>query len=395
MANSLTDSEAVMLERCSEVGLPTSASARLKAQGVNTFGKLAYALRPPPSDDEIKSLIREGSADPPLGSVAALRRLIFESQTLMTAQVRNMIEHKDEEKRELPAAERAERVKQQAARLAGVRLTGESECSHASYNVVASMVQDNVITYLPPGKFGSRQAELRLEKPKKELDIVNSSLTIRDQKQEASCDTSSALSLHHALHRRSLALDLVGVASYALVQDYHAFLMIHLSIDPPPGYRSTTLHQVLEADRAAWVPLAELTSSTGIKKTSTGAIPLDANWKGLETDPSVVFHLLPLPVGGSVKRPADADDNDGSKRKTKKGKGKKGGGKGRPEPPNIPEELRGLMSFTKLGKPRCWDFNREQGCAKAKTNQECPRGLHTCMRCGGIHFVVQCPKRPK
>ena len=135
------------------------------------------------------------------------------------------------------------------------------------------MVQDNVITYLPPAKFGSRQAELRLEKPKKELDIVNSSLTIRDQKQEASCDTSSALSLHHALHRRSLALDLVGVASYALVQDYHAFLMRHLSIDPPPGYRSTTLHQVLEADRAAWVRLAELTSSTGIKKTSTGTVP--------------------------------------------------------------------------------------------------------------------------
>ena len=166
---------------------------------MNTLGKLAFALRPSgesPSEDEIKSLIREGSADPPLGSVAALRRLIFESQTLMTAQVRNTIEHKDEEKRELPAAERAERVKQQAARLAGVRLTGESECSHASYNVVACMVQDNVITYLPSGKFGSRQAELRLEKPKKELDIVNSSLTIRDQKQEASSDTSSALSLH-------------------------------------------------------------------------------------------------------------------------------------------------------------------------------------------------------
>ena len=242
-------------------GAPHQCICPPQYPGLNTLSKLAYALRPPgesPSEDEIKSLIREGSADPPLGSVAALCRLIFESQTLMTAQVRNMIEHKDEEKRELPAAERAERVKQQAARLAGVRLTGESECSHASYNVVASMVQDNVITYLPPAKFGSRQAELRLEKPKKELDIVNSSLTIRDQKQEASCDTSSALSLHHALHRRSLALDLVGVASYALVQDYHAFLMRHLSIDPPPGYRSTTLHQVLEADRAAWVRLAHV-----------------------------------------------------------------------------------------------------------------------------------------
>ena len=141
----------------------------------------------------------------------------------MTTQVRNMIEHKDEEKRELPAAERAERVKQQAARLAGVRLTGESECSHASYNVVAFMVQDNVITYLLQGSSGGGKGELRLEKLKKELDIVNSSLTIRDQKQEASGDMSSALSLHHALHRRSLALDLVGVASYALVQDYHAF----------------------------------------------------------------------------------------------------------------------------------------------------------------------------
>ena len=354
MANSLTDSEAVMLERCSEVGLPTSASARLKAQAVNALSKLAYALRPPgesPSEDEIKSLIREGSADPPLGSVAALRRLIFESQTLMTAQVRNMIEHKDEEKRELPAAERAERVKQQAARLAGVRLTGECECSHASYNVVASMVQDNVITYLPPAKFGSWQAELRLEKPKKELDIVNSSLTIRDQKQEASCDTSSALSLHHALHRRSLALDLVGVASYALVQDYHAFLMRHLSIDPPPGYRSTALHQVLR------LPVS---SSTCFR------CPQD-----LGSDPPMPMITMP------------------TSQKPKRVRAKKGVGRAAQSPPTS------LMSFTKLGKPHCWDFNREQGCPKAKSNQECPRGLHTCVRCGGTHSAVQCPKRPK
>ena len=99
--------------------------------------------------------------------------------------------------------------------------------------------------------------------------------------------------------------------------------MRHLSINPPPGYRSTALHQALEADRAAWVRLAELTPSTGINKTSAGAVPLDAHWKSLETDPSVVFHLLPLPVG-SGKRPADADDNDGNKRKAKKGNGKKG-----------------------------------------------------------------------
>ena len=37
MANSLTHSEAVMLERCSEVGLPTSASARRKAQDEHSW----------------------------------------------------------------------------------------------------------------------------------------------------------------------------------------------------------------------------------------------------------------------------------------------------------------------------------------------------------------------
>ena len=91
------------------------------------------------------------------------------------------------------------------------------------------------------------------------------------------------------------------------------------------GFKPTSVLQVLAADRAAWIRLSELTPD-GIRADSAGNLPLDALWSRMETDPKVVFHLLPQASAGhaapgSAKRNADQaglDQDPGSLKPGKK-----------------------------------------------------------------------------
>ena len=231
---------------------------------------LAFAPCQPgetPTEASLTALIKVGSTDPPLGSIAAIRHLVFEAQTILVSQTKALIENKEHEVKELAPAERRERVRAQARRLAGITMAGQSECSYASYDLCMKLLTDNCVSYLPPSKFVTREAELRSDKPRKELDVQSSTIVLKDRDPDQSCDTSTALSLHHALHRRSLALDLIGVTDYFKVQGF-ADLMGHLHQEPMAGSRATTVQQILHADRAAWVRLAELTltASAGMRR---------------------------------------------------------------------------------------------------------------------------------
>ena len=108
MAQTLVDSRAVFLERAGRVGLPQDAIDRLVAQNVDTMAKLAFAPCQPgetPTEASLTALIKVGSTDPPLGSIAAIRHLVFEAQTILVSQTKALIENKEHEVKELaPAA---------------------------------------------------------------------------------------------------------------------------------------------------------------------------------------------------------------------------------------------------------------------------------------------------
>ena len=169
----------------------------------------------------------------PFATMAAIRHLVFESQTLVVNKTKNLVESREEQAKELPPAKRRERVGNQAARLQGLRLSGPAECSYASYDLCLKLISDNAVSYLAPSKFISRQDELRLQKPKKELDVAQSgsSLVVRDS---------------------------------------------HLEAQPMTGFMATSLQQVLQADRAAWLRLAEILTQEDVCKDSAGNLPLDA-----------------------------------------------------------------------------------------------------------------------
>ncbi|CAE7264068.1 unnamed protein product [Symbiodinium sp. CCMP2592] len=369
MAQTLVESKAVFLERAKRVGLPQEAVDRLVAQTIDTMAKLAFAPCQPgetPTEESLSALIKVGGAAPPLGSIAAVRHLVFEAQTLLVSQTKALVENKENEVKELAPAERRERIRAQANKLRGITMSGQTECSYASYDLCMKLLTDNCISYLSPAKFITREAELRSEKPRKELDVQASTLVVRDRDPDQSCDTSTALSLHHAMHRRSLALDLIGVTDYFRVQGFVDFLLGHLHQEPIAGSRATSVQQILHADRAAWMRLAELTPD-GIRRDAAGALPLDSLWARLQTDPKVIFHLLPG-EGGALKRESTElkpEPTDTPTKKQRKGTGK-GKTKTLREPSNLPEELKGLSSWTKTGKRRCWGFNMASGCPNAK-----------------------------
>ncbi|CAE7560223.1 unnamed protein product [Symbiodinium sp. CCMP2592] len=361
---------AVFLERCETAGLPTPIRDILVGKNLSTLAGLAFAAGQPgetPSDAALTGLARSGTEEVPIATLASLRRLVFEAQLLMTAQVKMLIEHRaDDQKAELAPAERSERIQKQSERLAGVALRNESECSYGSYDLVMKMVQENCVSYLSPARFPSRQAELRLEKPRKELDVVNSKITLKDQAVDLQCQLHTPLCLHHALHRRALAMDLVGVASYSVSMEFHEYLMSHLTMEPPPGYHQVTLHQVLAADRAAWLRLAEKLPK-GLRAGPDGKLPLDIELPKLQGDPKVAFHLLPLgpSASSSGKRSMDGDQgqNNDSKIQRTGGKGKgKGKTKTKAFPKSMPVSLKDKWSRTKRGVPICWAFNTEEGC---------------------------------
>ena len=107
------------------------------------------------------------------------------------------------------------------------------------------------------------------EKPGKELVIDASSLKISDKKSQDSVAIGNELELSQAFTRRALACDIVGLTSFSKMEKWHRYLFTQMSMSPPPGYSKPTLEQILRADRAAWVRMAEKVQSVIVQMQVT------------------------------------------------------------------------------------------------------------------------------
>ena len=148
------------------------------------------------------------------------------------------------------------------------------------------------ITYLHPEKFATRRAELLQKRPqKKQLSLDQDSLTVKEKPIDMTCQTRTELELVQAFRRRALAFDLVGIVSYETMNSYHADLMGHLQEEPPPGYSAVSVTQVLRADRAVFLHLAE--TVTSLKRDAAGEPPLEKELPAALARPGVVFTFYP------------------------------------------------------------------------------------------------------
>lgn len=285
--------------------------------------------------------------------------------------------------KKMSAPEREARLELQRQTFRGLDITGPLEPAHSLYDLCASMVEKNEVAYIGPTKCLSRRQELLGNKPEKEiqLDASKTALIVKEQQSIAEISITSDLGLYQALQRKTLALDLTGVASYEVMRKWIDRLFTLYSQSPAPGFAKISQAQLLRADRQAFVRMSEL--FTGSLKTPVAAgKPLDPYIERLEGDMTVTYFMLPTPAsyGGSStdkpdkdkKRP-DAQNTKGGQPPKKVAKGNsKGNNKGKKREP-IPQALRGHHSRTPQGEAICFGFNL----GTCKQGSKCPR-QHAC-----------------
>ena len=89
-----------------------------------------------------------------IGSLASAKELIFDSQTLVVAELKNRVDRGDDTSTvPMAAAERDARILEQRKRLTGLTRSGDEECSYDSYNLVHAMTQQNTVPYYHPERF--------------------------------------------------------------------------------------------------------------------------------------------------------------------------------------------------------------------------------------------------
>jgi hypothetical protein len=406
-AASLVHSTAALRDRALKAGLSSEEVDAILASNVSSMAQMAFAISPPgtaPSEQEVRDFF-QNRVPVNLGTITSTKLLVFQCHTLVVANIKAEVNKKDDPSSQssLPTAERDRRIADQRQRLAGLRLKGDEEVAHSSYDLAFTMLEKDTITYLHPEKFVTRRAELLQKRPLKQLALDQDSLTVKEKPLDMTCSTRTELELVQAFRRRALAFDLVGLATYELMNSYHAELLSHMQEDPPPGYTQVSVTQVLRADRAVFLYLAE--TLTTLKRNVAGDLPFEQELMAALARPNVSFHLLPLAASAPARPAPKPNANNSNKRKHEdtekpapaqpksharpKGKGK-GKSKRKGRGPNVPKELVGKALETSDGRRICWPFNMQSGCKDATPGGQCQRGAHVCAEpgCGKPHSLL-------
>ena len=391
----LSESTAYFDARAAEYNVPDSLMRPLRAAGVTTLGHLAFALSRPGQEfseqrftDWMTNL--NGGVPPTLGAAAAMRRLHFESEVVLTAALRASVEQPQPEgstPKPLPYAERTARVETLQRTLPGLNLQGTHEPSMALVDECVHQYESRTLRYLEPARCNSRETEVMTAKTDKKLRLDTNSLAIKESKSMPEEDVGSAYKLHLCLRRRAVAYELSGLISFRVHEQYNELLLKRLGTDPPPGYQATSISQILRADKEVFVHLSQTVRN--IRPDANEVRPLDAALLDSLQDYSVAFHLVPLPASSSSSGansggygPAKTynDDSGGQKGRPygkSRGKGKKGTGGSA----QAPKAYKGCVGRDNRNRPLCFNWNLGT-CDKAPAGGSCDKGRHACFKLG-------------
>lgn len=179
MANSsILDSVATFGKQAKNASLPDDWVNALKTNGVDTLGKLSYAVTIPGTavtDQAVRDFtnsVRPG-VNPTIAASAALKRLIFESQTFAVAALKAAVHSTESEApKKLAAPERQVRLNKLKTDYPGLDISGPLEPAHSLYDLCMTILETEEIRYIPPSKCLSRQQELAGLKPEKRFNLM-------------------------------------------------------------------------------------------------------------------------------------------------------------------------------------------------------------------------------
>ena len=401
---SLVESSASFFQRCDEIATDGSLKTALDTEGIRTHSAMAFTMGTPqmtPTDDQFTALARRiFGAAPTVGQMSSIRRIHFESTTLVISTIRERVTSDGAERgdapRKIPLAEKKQRRDDQLARLSGITMTGELDPSHSLLDLANQMHESGVIVWLAPSKCSKRddEVQLGLKDQKSSVQVENAQLKIGPSVEVPEAEWNTELKFQWCMMRRGLALDQCRVLSWSTHQQWINYMLNLLGRPVNPGFQNIKLDQLVRADRELWTLLAqEVTGSLKMKGTD---IPLDKHVTRLSTDPRVTMLLLPLPTNQRVTdvtekpkaaakpTPKHGQPKGSNKRKTRAEK-------------SCPEELRQYTTKVAAGQI-CWNYNMKDGCQLPTSGKpaRCSRGLHMCACCHKPgHSAVVCREAKK
>ena len=375
------------------------------------MGKFAYSCNFVPGAADDTKLIDTidricGGVHPDEGIVGIFRRLFFESFTMVQADLKLRLERSDEAPlRKLAVPERAARYAKQVSKLSSIVLTGQLECSDCLIDETIRQFDENRLRYIRWERCLMKDSEGDSVKRVSSIDHNSQGLLrLSTESVSGDADTSSELLLRFAISRRGLAYDQANLIEYSLHESWVTKLFTFRLREAPANHARITLEQLLNADKALFSKLCQLTRA-GIIPTATGVRPLDIVFADTMKDSEVLLLMSNLPLavhsGAKVKalsqdeaRPTKKQkqqhkaDAKGQSKGSAKPDGKSGGrakseGKGR-RAPALPRGLEG-SSVTPDGSKICFDY----GLGKCdKPGPGCVRGKHVCTLCFGNHRFI-------
>ncbi|CAE7816673.1 unnamed protein product [Symbiodinium sp. CCMP2456] len=266
--------------RCKEITGDDELLILLQAAGVRTHSGLAFSCGTPktqPTDVEFKAFAESVVGSPAsIGRVSELKRLHFESSTLVIAQLRTLVEGDSSDSgKKLPAAEKAACLADAKRRLAGLVIEDEMEPSHALIDAVAHMGESNSIVWIPPSKCTKRDSELKLglRDQQKYLTVQEQAVTLAPAPDKLTAEHGTPLEVQWCLQRRGLAFFMCGFLEWETHEKWVASLLRCLSADVPPGYSPISMQQILRADSELFLHLAREVKR--VKPDSAGVMEMD------------------------------------------------------------------------------------------------------------------------
>ena len=205
---------------------------------------LAFSIgtpQAPPSDEQFKDFATRlnGGTDMNFGTQAALRRLHFEASAVVMAELKSKAtDSSGDAARKLPVAEKAARLRDQDARLPGVRIRGELQPSYALIDLVAQIKETNNIVWIAPSRCSKRDAEVQMSMKEKPVTLAleQQMVKLASVDEQIHVDTATDLQLQWALQRRGLAFDQCLLIHNAEHENWVQQLLSQLSKEPPTGF---------------------------------------------------------------------------------------------------------------------------------------------------------------
>lgn len=390
------DSKAAFQDRARALEVDDPSISLLEASGIVSYATYAYCctFQPGQSDDTplttFLTTALGGAPDP--GLAAKLRRLFFEAHALSLEDLKARVDRSEtSEARVLPLSEKMERIRLQQGRLSGLSFTPQTEPSHSLIDRVCQQLDDNCVTYVELSKCTSRHDETLNTKVDNSLSLDSSgSLRMTKKPKLEDVNITGEHRLRLAFLRRSLAYDLSGIGTFSVLDIWTQKLFEKMNDPPLSGYRTISVEQVLNADRALWVKVSNDTRS---KLHTRAGEPkaFDVSFAKFCEHPEVLQHLAPTQAPSSSRPEASSfvggKDKPSNASSPIQGKGKGSGKQSQGVP--VPDNCEIYFE----NKTLCKRFQLGRCAAKCKPGKRCMIGYRLCWRkgCHKPHAGKDCP----